>query len=164
MFADRRTEHLLAKHAGNGLFVDTNLLLLYIVGKYDRRRIESFKRTLSYTLRDFQRLGWLIGRFERLWTTPNVMTEVDNLGRQLPEREWPGFLGAFADHAVLLREEVVPTVRATKRKGFDRLGLCDSVTVSTGQEFLLLSDDLGLYLEALKAGIDAINFNHLRML
>ncbi len=161
--ADSLLTQMLTKHAVNGLLIDTNLLLLLVIGKYDRRRVESFKRTSTYTVRDFQRLGWISSQFRTLWTTPNILTEVDNLGRQLPEREWRGFLQALAGLSLEMREEVVPSSTAMKKPAFPRLGLTDAVIVSTNRKFLLLSDDLNLYLTALKSGIDAINFNHLRL-
>ena len=36
---------LIRKHRGGGLIVDTNLLLLYLVGKTNPSRISKFKRT-----------------------------------------------------------------------------------------------------------------------
>ena len=86
---------LVGKHRNNGLLIDTNLLLLLVVGIYDRRRITSFKRTAAYTPGDFQKIGWLSKQFSQLWATPNILTEVDNLGRQLPSREHLGFSNAL---------------------------------------------------------------------
>ena len=163
MVLDQFFRELLIRHATNGLLIDTNLLLMLVIGKYDRRRIESFKRTSTYTLGDFQRLGWLVTQFRKLWTTPNILTEVDNLGRQLPAREWNGFAETLATLTLELTEEVVPSEKAMRHPNFMRLGLSDTVTMSTAHKFLLLSDDLDLYLAAQKAGIDAINFNHLRI-
>lgn len=154
---------LIKKHRLNGLLIDTNLLLLLVVGIYDRRRIEGFKRTAVYTQGDFQRLGSLMNQFEALWTTPNILTEVDNLGRQLPAREWFGFSNSLKQLGLKMREEAVASNEAMERKFFNRLGLADSITLSVKQSFLLISDDVALYLEALKLGYDAINFNHLRL-
>jgi hypothetical protein len=162
MAPDPLLAQLLGKHRANGLLIDTNLLLLLVIGHYDRRRIESFKRTTTYTRGDFQRIGWLAEQFELLWTTPHILTEVDNLGRQLPQREWQGFAESLAKLTLRMKEEVVPSSSAMRSRSFSRLGLTDTVTISTKQQFLLLSDDLQLYLEAHRAGYDAINFNHLR--
>ena len=159
---DEYLKQLLAKHAGNGLLIDTNLLLLLAVGNYDRRRIKSLKRTAAYTHSDFLRLNWLAGHFRQLWTTPNILTEVDNLGRQLPKNEWQGFAVSLSELALGMNEEFVRFSMAAAQGTLPRLGLTDTVTLATGQSFLLLSDDLGLYLAAQKVGYDAINFNHLR--
>ena len=162
MALDQSVTDLLKKHSANGLLIDANLLLLFIIGKYDRRRIESFKRTSAYTQGDFQRLGWVVRQFKKLWTTPNILTEVDNLGRQLHAREWNGFASSISELSLELTEISVPSSLAMTFPIFPRLGLSDTVSISTGHRFLLLSDDLQLYLAALQAGYDAINFNHLR--
>ena len=39
-----------------GLLIDTNLLVLFAVGSVNRGRIENFKRTRQYTIRDFELL------------------------------------------------------------------------------------------------------------
>ncbi len=44
---------LIEKHRANGLLIDTNLLVLFLVGKTNKSRILSFKRTQAYTLEDF---------------------------------------------------------------------------------------------------------------
>jgi len=49
-----------------GLLLDSNLLLLQLVGLTNRNRIFSFKRTQKYTLNDFDLLQVLINRFDIL--------------------------------------------------------------------------------------------------
>jgi hypothetical protein len=155
-------DELCAKHSQGGLLIDTNLLLLLVVGNYDRRRIETFKRTLTYTLKDFQRLKLLASRFNLLLTTPNILTEVDNLGRQLAVREWNGFSKSLAALCLQLRETYLSSSAVMQASRYSRMGLTDSGVLSLKSGILILSDDLGLYLEASKAGYAAINFNHLR--
>jgi hypothetical protein len=71
---------LILKHRGNGLLVDTNLLLLYLVGKTNPDRIRNFKRTSRYTVEDFELLDEIMGQFKTLVTTPHILTELSNLG------------------------------------------------------------------------------------
>ena len=162
MVEDGNVKALIAKHSGNGLLIDTNLLLLLAVWNYSCRRIESFKRTSAYDRSDLQLLLWLIAHFQQLWATPNVLSEVDNLGRRLNEREWPEFAASIASLVTRINEEFVKFSLAVKSRTFARLGLTDTVTLSMGRPFLLLSDDVNLCLAAQTAGYDAINFNHLR--
>ena len=154
---------LMAAYRSRGILIDTNLLLLLAVGRYDRRRIEVFKRTSVYSLSDFQRLGYIADQFASLWTTPNILTEVDNLGRQLPRREWQGFASSLRSLGVKLTEQYVNSNAVMSSPVFSRLGLADTASLSTQQRFLILSDDLQFYLQALNSGYDAVNFNHLRM-
>ena len=71
---------LIHKHLGNGLLVDTNLLLLHLIGRTNKNRILKFKRTQAYTIEDFELLERFIAEFKILITTPHVLTEVSNLG------------------------------------------------------------------------------------
>lgn len=162
MVLDQNSERLAAKHRSSGLLIDSNLLLLLAMGIYDPRRIERFKRTARYANSDYQRLRWFTQRFDRLWTTPNILTEVDNLGRQLPRNETQNFSIALAR---LINEHTEKSESSSKIAGmqdFKRFGLTDAVTLAGGNSYLLLSDDLPLYSRALSAGMDAINFNHIR--
>jgi hypothetical protein len=45
---------LITKHRGKGVFVDTNLLVLLLVGSVNSARIPNFKRTQDFTIDDFE--------------------------------------------------------------------------------------------------------------
>ena len=92
-------DRIIAKHRANGVIIDTNLFLLLVIGNYDTRRISTFKNTISYTVDDFGLVLRLIALFERRVTTPNILTEVDNLSRQIPEREHEGVSASFLNCA-----------------------------------------------------------------
>lgn len=62
-----------------GLLIDTNLLVLYVIGLHDQTRIEQNKRTSSYTKEDFDLLVNFTGYFKKVITTTNILTEVSNL-------------------------------------------------------------------------------------
>ena len=61
------------------LLVDTNLLVLFVVGEVNPSRIETFKRTHQYTRADYDLLRRVLQRFKRLYTVAHVMAEVSNL-------------------------------------------------------------------------------------
>ena len=72
---------LISQHRGSGLVVDTNLLLLFLIGRTNKNRISRFKRTQAYTIEDFDLLDRFMAEFKTLITTPHVLTEVSNLGK-----------------------------------------------------------------------------------
>src|SRR5579863_4391858 len=72
---------LIEKHRGNGLLLDSNLCVLYLVGRTNEHRISRFDRTASYTVRDFHFLDSTVTKFRTVVTTPHVLTEVSNLAR-----------------------------------------------------------------------------------
>lgn len=69
-------EQLLVEHRTDGVLVDTNLLLLYVVGAYSPRWIGRFKHTSAFTEDDFELLGRLMGQFQTVVTTPHVLTDL----------------------------------------------------------------------------------------
>ncbi len=48
----RRFRDLVTRYQAEGLLIDTNLLLLFLVGETDTAAIEKFGRTSSYGLTD----------------------------------------------------------------------------------------------------------------
>jgi hypothetical protein len=54
---------LITKHQGRGVFIDTNLLVLLLVGLVNPSRIPSFKRTQDFSTDDFRVLHPLFERF-----------------------------------------------------------------------------------------------------
>lgn len=62
-----------------GVLVDTNLLVLYLVGLVNKKRIETFKRTQGFDVEDFERLTNLINYLgPRLVATPHVLSQVSD--------------------------------------------------------------------------------------
>lgn len=147
------------------LFVDTNLLLLLLVGYLDVEQVERFRRTRDkYSREDFALLATFVDRYSRLLTTPNVLTEVSNLVGQLAEPLRRRALGALG---VLAAEQLEEHFRASKElvlaPQFPVLGLSDASIIDAAEHGVtVLTDDLDLYVQLHAAGADAINFNHVR--
>lgn len=155
-------DDLIAKHRRYGVLLDSNLLLLMVVGNYDFRRISKFKRTSQFNSDDYELLMRISEKFAQMCTTPNIMTEVDNLGRQLNQSEWEGFAASMNDVASRLVEISEPSMQVTKEPRFPRLGLTDTAILMNLKAQLLLTDDLKLEGMARSAGLASINFNNLR--
>jgi hypothetical protein len=68
-------ERLIQKHHRNGILVDTNLLLMWIVSSTDIRLVGR-NRTDRYTADHFQTLNEFLARFRQVVTTPHILTEV----------------------------------------------------------------------------------------
>lgn len=145
------------------LLIDTNLLLLLVVGSTDRSYVARHKRLQAYGLEDFDKLVALASGYSRLVTCPNVLSETSNLVRYAP----PPVSTRAAETLKLLLgrfgEVYVESSRATSRDEYRRLGLTDAVLLELAASgSTLLTDDLILYLAAERAGHKAINYNHLR--
>jgi rRNA-processing protein FCF1 len=154
---------LLAKYKSRGAVVDTNLVLLLVVGTYNIERISGFKRTVQYTPQDFHLLSRVLARLDRRVTTPNIVTEADNLSRQLPENEHDAVSGVLTGLCSSFFEIYERTHDATADPLYSKLGLTDCVTMRLAKERLLvITDDFALANRIQKAGCDAININHIR--
>lgn len=155
-------DELIEKHRANGLLIDTNLFLLYLIGKTNKSRILTFKRTRQYTIEDFELLELLVAHFGILVTTPHFLTEVSNLatlqGAELAT------LNALFKVTVRQAEECYDeSQHIVAHETFDRLGLADAAIVTLcRRSMLVLTDDLELHIALLNRRVDTINFNHIR--
>jgi hypothetical protein len=155
---------LVDKYKSKGLLIDTNLLVLLTVGIYRPDRIATFKRTRPYSSRDFEFIVRLADTFNRRITTPNILTEADNLLRQLPEVEHPNVaatLGVLVREAIeiyCISADIVSNVQ------FARIGLTDCVTISCSADVLVVTDDYRLSNMLSHLGRDSINIDYIRAL
>lgn len=66
------------------VLVDTNILLLLMVGAADREAIARFKRTKQrFSPDDFDIATGFLRQFSRIATTASILTETSNLAFQL---------------------------------------------------------------------------------
>lgn len=157
----------LQRHRDEGILLDTNVLLLLWLAKFDSRLIGG-KRLEKYTPDDVELLAGYVGQFKRILTTSTILTETSNLAAQvlsgqrkqtLFRRLFPLFGASPPDDfhrcsvdGLTLDESI-----------FVRLGFTDaSIAATVGTQHLLLTDDLDLYLAAQAQGAPAINFTHMR--
>lgn len=143
--------------------LDTNILLLLVVGLSDARWIAQHKRLSAYTVEDFVLLVEQLGESEIL-SIPHSMTETDNILKG-GLREPAGSILRETLAAMVQRfdEHYVPTKQIVTTDEYRWLGIGDTAWLETLPDgATLITDDLNLFAAALGRGIDAINFNHLR--
>ena len=88
---------LLDRYRRKGILIDTNLLLLFVVGSCNVKHIGTFKRTKKFIPADFEALRRMLGNFRRLVTTPNILTEVSNFLGQLPTGIQPEIFSKYSE-------------------------------------------------------------------
>ncbi|MFL9828324.1 PIN domain-containing protein [Rhodoplanes sp. SY1] len=155
---------LFARYRSKGILVDTNLMVLVVVGTYAIQRISTFKRTRQYTIDDYALMMRILAFFERRVTTPNILTEVDNLTRQLPEDEHDAISETMVQLVSTMFEVYQPATPIMRTDLYPDLGLTDCATVALSQDFLVLTDDYRLSNVLTSAGRDAVNINYIRSL
>jgi len=146
-----------------GVLVDTNLLVLLMVGSVNRRRIEQFKRTRTYTAADYDLLIAVLNDFPKKYVVPHLLGEVSNLidlgGAELLMAK------AVLKNAIGNVEEIrLPSIDACDVDVYPRLGLTDAAICLLVEECgcSFLTDDLDLYVALAKKGAAVANFNYLR--
>lgn len=156
---------LLCKYYTKGILIDTNILLLYLVGSLNRDRISRFKRMAQFVPEDYDLLLELVNNFQKIITTPNILTEVNSLANQLGEPERSQCMNLFRDLIYPISEVYLESSIITNHEVFSRFGLTDcGIILLAKDKYLVLTDDLKLHLYLKAQGIDTINFNNLRIL
>lgn len=156
---------LFARYRSAGVLVDANLLLLYAVGDYDRGQIERFRRTRDrFVAEDFDTLTRVLRRFDKVVTTPHILTEVSNMMGQLSGRVRDGSFELFARSILLMTEEYATAADLSKNPAFVRFGITDASIRDVASGYLVLTDDLPLYGYLAGQSVDVLNFNNLRPL
>ena len=147
-----------------GLLLDANLLVLYVVGRYDPKRIAQNKRTNNYTSEGFDLLVDFMNQFRHLATTPNILTEVSNLLEGVSYEYGPvlSMLPELIKGFVELHEPS-HSIMISKNKAFVKFGLSNTVCCRVvEQNYVLLTDDFDLCYYLLNNSFDALNFTNLR--
>jgi len=156
-------KELFSRYRSKGVLIDTNLLLVYFVGMYDPQRIPKFKRTVAFAVEDFYTLLAFFEFFDRVVTTPNILTEVNSFSNQLPDDIKPAYYPEFAKHLAGLEEHYIESRKVSPLAHFKKFGLTDAGIIELVRErFLVLTDDLKLANYLQNVGVDVINFNNLR--
>jgi hypothetical protein len=146
-----------------GIILDTNLFMLLLAGLYDRSKIGT-KRTSLFTPEDFDLLLLILGEFDRIVTTPHILTEVSNLSDALGKPFDLPYFEAFIRQIGLAHEIYEPSKDLTRIDGFLRFGLTDiSILSAALSDYAVVTDDLDHFIHLQSKSIEAINFTYFRI-
>ena len=148
----------------NSVLIDTNLLLLLIVGFYNKDLISVHKRTKEFMPKDFDLLVKCINRYKILWVTSHCLAEVSNLIRQTNKKQAKELMAFFSVFIAKAKETHIAKDIIFKNSTLSRLGVADTgLIIKSKRVSCVFTVDLELYLEISKRGYKVVNFNHLRM-
>ena len=155
---------LIRRYERQGILIDTNVLLLLLIGSFDRELIRDFRRfSGTYVEEDYETLLVLLRRFNRIVTTPNILTEVNNLCGRPTAYLGEAYFVSLAQYITTLDERYIRSTDLARLDGFNSFGLTDcAIGELAARTFLVLTDDLRLYRHLEGRSIDVVNFNHLR--
>ncbi len=148
------------RYRRRGAIIDTNILLLFFVGSF-RRDLIGKGRVRKFSPDDFDLVVGILSYFTPVVTTPNVLTEVNNL---VPNGIGPAYFELFAQGIALLQEEYTPSQQITANPAFHIVGLTDAGIIEAARKggYLVVTDDWTLRQFLGHAGVDALNFEELR--
>ncbi len=151
---------LIEKHRSTGALFDANILLVYAVGMCDKSRLQHYPHTKQY-VDDFDLIKSLVEFFSVIYTTPNILTEISNLGGKLGS----AFFATLETVVRFSEEQYCASKDAASDASFRKLGLTDAGIISlAANKYVVITADWRLYQVLRSKGIDAVNINHLRPL
>ena len=151
------------KYSSKGVVVDTDLLILYIIGSCSPDYISKFNRTYQYTIEDFQIINNLLQLFKSIIITPQILSELSNLTFKKVSK----FNKYFATVVNLLRDaneryihkDDMLLISCLPKVGFTDLSIIEA---AKNNKLLVLTDDFRLTNFLVDAKCDFINLNHIR--
>jgi rRNA-processing protein FCF1 len=159
------TQILKGKGQYNGVLIDTNLFLLFLVGIYDEKQISSFSKINKYTVEDFEVLLRILDSFpNKIYITPHILTEVCNIAGNYNTRRNYELFKLIEKLVINYNEEALGSAKLINNDGkaFYKFGLADSSIINLAkQNTLIITDDAGLYHMISSQNLPAINFTYL---
>ena len=155
---------LVERFRSKGLLIDTNLLLVLLVGNVEPRLVGKMARTTDYNPTDYEKIRELIELFRpRIATIPQVLTETGNLLKRNSgnlrfdlQRQLALFIAGSLEARILSK-------RVPPHPAFDDLGYADTAILKAASgRFLLVTDDGPLQGRAAACGVDTLPFGWLR--
>lgn len=151
---------LIQKYKQKGLLIDTNILLLYVVGTIDIKRIKDFGRTAVFSENDFYVVSKFVDYFEVIITTPHILTETSNLFGNRKTLQ-----AALIAYIELANENFLESKQITKTKHFLHFGLADTAINEIAKDsYLVVTDDAKLFGYLQNQKVDVVNLEQIRMI
>lgn len=157
---------LASQYGSRGLLLDTNLFLLFAVGRYQPSRIATFKRTSQYTQEDYAIVAQVVNAFRgMIITTPHILSEASNFGIGSDPREVRR-ITVLLDIMKQAKEIHVAKDDIFRRdhEAVRKFGVTDAaiIALARDRQCLVISDDFPLCGYLTKSRCHAMNLNHLR--
>ena len=147
------------------LIIDTNLLLLLLVGACDKNFLQSCDCTRKYTGNDYDLLLKILRFFEsEIIITPHILAEFSNFFRRdIKEPKIHYYLTTVMDRLKNYKEEHISLERllGTKVNILVMLGFPDMSIIEAAKKIdaVILTDDVGLSVYADSSQIPNIRFS-----
>ena len=145
------------------LVLDTNMLLVFIVGSVDPNLLGITKRVKEYRPADYEIIVTYLGFFNDVILLPTIVSETSNLLDQMWGERRKLCMTLLADLTQTSNEIYVRSGLAATQPEYMELGITDaSILCVLNEDTYLLTADLALYLAAICRRQNAQRFEDLR--
>jgi len=145
------------KYRPEGLIVDTNILLLFLVGNYNKELIEKCElftnNNKKYCVDDFETLKKIFAYFRRLIITPQIIAELSNLsitGGDIKSKEtFHAYINAVIDflRSAEERHQKIESIWGMELKTLGSFGFTDMTMFELANQtkMPILTDEIRLF-------------------
>ncbi|GHV28970.1 hypothetical protein AGMMS4952_13890 [Spirochaetia bacterium] len=127
------------------VIIDTNIFILFLAGQINENRIKNYTRNSRYTKEDYYFLLNILSNYDRIITSPNILTEVDNILNRITGEDKYKYLMLVKTIYKQTIEKYIKTDIVSQNWFFDSLGITDSAILMMAKESeLLISGDSSL--------------------
>jgi hypothetical protein len=141
------------------VILDSNIFILFLAGQINENKIERYTRNSLYTKEEYYFLLNILAGYDKIITSPNILTEVDNiLNRITGEDKYKYLVLAKAIYKQTI-EKYIRTETVAQNWFFDTLGITDSSILMMAKDCeLLISGDSRLCDHAKSLNIRTFDF------
>lgn len=156
---------MVSKYFNSGVLLDTNLLILLLIGTYDPEKIQTFKRTRIYTKKDFKLLVLFLDKFKTKYTISTVLAECWNLlDGNFSKNEYEKLVEKSIKVLDPFGEDFIKKENIFKVEKFKYIGFTDISLglMAKNKSLLILTDDLRAKVHLENLGAEVLNLNYIR--
>ena len=145
------------------LVLDSNMLVLFVIGGVDPKLLGDAKRVKEYRPSDYELVYIYVNEFSEIVLLPNTISEASDLLDQLKGGRRERCMERLAQLVKGSSERYIASVSAMEQPEYMALGVADAAILCTLEsDTYLLTADRKLYLAALHRSCEAQYFQELR--
>jgi len=166
-------EQRIRRHASKGIILDSNLLIIYLVGLHNPKEIERYlpgarKGQVVCFPTDFDVIKSFLLKYnvKKFVVTPHILTEVSNITfSDFPDTKMKEYIKHAVAFFKISTEHPASKDDLLKRHHLPLVGFSDASIIDTAkrEECLVLTQDLQCMALLEAEGCCVYNMNHLRM-
>lgn len=158
----------------DGIIVDTNVLILFLIGSYDSSFIKKIKLTSNndkrYSIESFETLKEILELFKKVVITPQIIAEISNLTITRDKIFYGDYLRSYLKTVINFLKSAeehhqrMDCLWNVKLKTINEFGFTDMTIyeLSKRTEMPILTDDFSFFHYSINKGIHAISLENIK--